>query len=65
MIRDIVLLLVREKAGLGSPPELFYNNASECINVIKVKVDYKKNELQVFIYKMLDLIGEQQQEAEK
>ena len=66
MIRDTVLLPVREKAGLGSLPEPFYNNASKCINnVIKVKVDYKKNELPVFISKILDLIGEQQQEAEK
>ena len=66
MIRDTMHLPVREKAGLGSPPEPFYNNASECINnVIKVKVDYKKSELPVFISKMLDLIGEQQQEAEK
>ena len=66
VIRDTMLLPVREKAGLGSPPEPFYNNASECINnVIKVKVDYKKNELPVFISKLLELIGEQQQEAEK
>ena len=61
-----MLLSVCEKVGLGSPPEPFYNNASECINnVIKVKVDYKKSELPVFISKMLDLIGEQQQEVEK
>jgi len=66
MIRDTMLLPVHEQAGLGSPPEPFYNNASECINnVIKVKVDYKKNELPVFISKVLDLIREQQQEAEK
>ena len=66
ILRDTMLLPVRERAGLGSPPEPFYNNASECINnVIKVKVDYKKNELPMFITKVLDLIGEQQQEVEK
>lgn len=66
IIRDTMLLPVCEQAGLGSPPDPFYNNASECINnVIKVKVDYKKNELPVFISKVLDLIEEQQQEAEK
>ena len=62
-IRDTMLLPIREQVGLGSPPEPFYNNVSECIN--KVKVDYKKNELPVFISKMLELIGEQQQEVEK
>lgn len=66
IICDTMLLPVREQAGLGSLPEPFYNNASECINnVIKVKVDYKKSELPIFIAKVLDLIGEQQQEAEK
>jgi len=66
MIHNTRLLPVHEQTGLGSPPEPFYNNDSECINnLIKVKVDYKKNELSVFISKILDLIGEEQQEAEK
>ena len=57
-IHDTMLLPVCKKAGLGSSREPFYNNTSECINnVIKVKVNYKKN-------KLLVLIGEQQQEAE-
>ena len=34
---------VRVKAGLGNPPEQYYNNAPECINnVIKAKVHRKK-----------------------
>ena len=41
VIRDTMLRPIREEAGLGSPPEPFYTNSSECINnVLKVKVNY-------------------------
>ena len=41
---------VREEAGLGSPPEPFYTNSSKCINnVLKVKVDYERTELSLFV----------------
>ena len=66
VIRDTMLLPVREQAGLGSPPEAFFTNASECINnVIKVKVDYKRNELSQFVGKLREIVSEQQHEAEK
>lgn len=66
IIRDAMLRPVREQAGLGSPPEPFYTNASECINnVIKVKVNYRRNELSRFVEKLCELIEEQQQEVEK
>ncbi len=39
VIRHTMLQYVREEAGMGSPPDPFYTNASECMNsVIKVKV---------------------------
>ena len=60
------LLPVREEAGLGSPPEPFYTNSSECMNnVLKVKVDYKRTELSAFIDKLHLLVDDQQREGEK
>ena len=37
VIRDTMLLPVREEAGLGSPPDPFYTNSSECINNVYFK----------------------------
>ena len=37
VIRDTMLLPVREEAGLGSPPDPFYTNSSECINNVCFK----------------------------
>lgn len=66
VIRRTMLRSVREEAGLGCPPDTFYTNASECINsVIKVKVQYKRNELPQFIKKMDELCEEQQREVER
>lgn len=66
VIRDTMLLPVREEAGLGSPPEPFYTNSSECINnVLKVKVNYKRTELTVFVDKLHQLVQDQQREVEK
>lgn len=61
-----MLLPVREMAGLGSPPEPFYTNSSECINnVLKVKMDYKRNELAKFVEKLHELVDDQRHEVEK
>ena len=61
-----MLLPVREKAGLGSPPDPFFTNSSECINfVLKVKLDYKRNEMTVLVNKIRELIEYQQREVEK
>ena len=61
-----MLLPVREEAGLGSPPEPFYTNNSECINnVLKVKVDHKGSELMFCVDKLQQLVLDQQQEVEK
>ena len=65
VIRNTMLLPVREEAGLGSPPEPFYTNSSECINnVLKVKVDHKCTELSAFIDKLHQLVDDQQREVE-
>ena len=51
---------VREKAGLGIPPIAFTTNTSESINaMLKRKVDYKRNDLPVFLEKVKQLIQEQ------
>lgn len=66
LFKDHMILPIREKAGLGSPPDAFYTNASESINnVIKVKVNYQKNELPLLVQKLQELVAEQQREAEK
>ena len=56
---------VRREAGLGNPPSLFTTNASESINaILKKKVDYKKNELHVFINHLKQQADEQEKEIE-
>ena len=65
-IRSSMLRPVREDAGLGSPPQAFYTNASESINnVIKRKVNYKRNDLPHFIQKLKELAQEQDREVER
>ena len=65
-MKHSMLRPVREEAGLGSPAEAFYTNASESINsVIKAKVQYKRNELSHFISKLNELAEEQEREVEK
>ena len=60
VVRDTMLLPVREEAGMGSPSEPFYTNSSECINnVLKVKVDYKRTQLTLFVDKLRQLVEEQ------
>ena len=66
LFKENMISSVRVKAGLGNPPEAFYTNSSECINnVIKVKVNYQKNELPNLVQKLQELVAEQQREAEK
>ena len=57
---------IREEAGLGVPPSIFTTNASESINaVLKRKVDYKKNDLPVFMNHLKQLVDEQEREIER
>ena len=45
-MKHSMLRTVHEEAGLGSPPDAFYTNASESVNsIIKGKVQYQRNEL--------------------
>ena len=57
VIRDTMLRCVREECGMGCPPDIVTTNASESVNaVLKRKVDYKRNELPVFIDKLKELV---------
>ena len=57
---------VRREAGLGNPPSPFTTNASESMNaILKRKVDYKKNELHMFINHLKQLADEQENEIER
>ena len=56
---------VRQEAGLGNPPMSFTTNASGSVNaVLKRKVNYKKNELHVFINHLKQLVDERDKEVE-
>lgn len=66
VIRHSMLCSVREEAGLGSPPDPFFTNASECVNsMLKNKVQYKRSELPRFIEKLKELCDEQDREVER
>ena len=66
VIKKCMLKPVREKAGLGKPPTAFTTNASESINaLIKKKVDYKRNELPVFLKELKEAIDEQDNEISR
>ncbi len=65
VIRRSMLKPVREEAGLGSPPDRFYTNASETVNsILKNVVSYKQNELPDFILKVKEVCEEQEREIE-
>lgn len=50
---------------MGSPPDIFAKTASESINaVLKRKVDYKRNQLPVFVDILKDIVDDQQCEIE-
>lgn len=52
-VKDHIISSLRKEAGLGSPPEPYYQNKSECMNeVIKDQVLYQENELPEFIEKL-------------
>ena len=57
---------IREKAGLGSPPEPYYTNDIESKNnILKQHVKRKSSHLPEFIEKMKELMTEQRSEIEK
>ena len=66
VVRESMISAVREECGLGSPPMPFTTNSSETANyLLKHKVNYKRNELPVFLDKLQQLIKEQEREFEK
>lgn len=66
VVKQSMLRSVREEAGLGSPPDAFYTNASESLNsIIKAKVHYKRSELPQFISKLNELVEDQRRELER
>ena len=57
MIQDNMLRPIRLNAGLGNPPEAYYNNMPESANkVIKMGVDFRKSEMSEFNNKMEKVI---------
>ena len=65
-LREGMLRPIRVQAGLGDPPSVFMTNASESINaLLKNKVEYRKNELPVFLDQLKEAIDEQEREVER
>ena len=65
MIQDNMLRPIRLNAGLGNPPEAYYNNMPESSNkVIKMGVDFRKSEMSEFNDKMEKVIQQQRRDCE-
>ena len=65
MIQDNMLRLIRLNAGLGNPPEAYYNNMPESANkVIKMGVDFRKSKMSEFNNKMEKVIQQQRRDCE-
>ena len=56
---------VRRNAGLGDPPDPYYNNIPESANaIIKRAVEYEPKEMSNFITEMEGLITQQKKDCE-
>ena len=65
MIQDNMLRPIRLNAGLGNPPEAYYNNMPESANkVIKMGVDFRKSKMSEFNNKMEKVIQQQRRDCE-
>lgn len=65
-VRETMLRSVRQLAGLGLPPTPFYTNAVESINsLLKLRTDYKKQELTTFVIKLKELVEAQFAEVDR
>ena len=66
VVRDTMLQPIREECGLGNPPDIFTTNPSKSVNdMLKHKVDYKKNDLPAFVEKIREFINEQNNELQR
>ena len=65
MIVDSMLKEVRQRAGVGNPPTLYYNNIPESINdIIKRGVEFKESEMSKFCQEMSILLLRQKEDVE-
>ena len=61
-----MLRVVREKAGMGHPPDHFYTNLSESINsTLKNRMDFKPHDVRPFIDKVYGLVEAQENHLRK
>ncbi len=57
-MQNHMLAPLRRDAGLGSPPQPYYQNNSECMNeVIKDQMKYQENELPEFLDKLTAIVA--------
>ena len=57
-MQNHMLASLRKEAGLGSPPQPYYQNNSECMNeVIKDQMKYQENELPEFLDKLTAIVA--------
>ena len=64
MIQDNMLRPIRLNAGLGNPPEAYYNMPESVNKVIKIGVDFQKSEMSQFNVKMEKVIQQQWRDCE-
>lgn len=66
VVKKTMLWSVRQSAGLGLPPSPYYTNAVESINgLLKLRANYKKQDLVTFITKLKELLESQFAEVDR
>ena len=66
VIINSMLYSVRRSAGLGNPPSPYYTNAVESINnLLKLRTNFKKQEVTTFIVKLKELVDNQFAEVDR
>ena len=61
-----MLLSVRRSAGLGNPPTPYYTTAVKSMNsLLKLRTDFKKQEITTFISKLKELVDNQFAEVDR
>ena len=57
---------IRKSAGLGNPPSPYYTNVVESMNsLLKLRTDFKKQEVTAFICKLKEIVDNQFAEVDK
>ncbi|XP_028403982.1 uncharacterized protein LOC114526581 [Dendronephthya gigantea] len=65
VMKENVIARVRQSAGLGSPPEFYTQNASECVNSVVKRNAGGKKEWSHFCLSLEDTAKSQQEELQK